>query len=88
MVRAVTFIVDRRRERYAGKLPMGEVIARIARAEGHIGSNRQYLYKTVEQLDRLGIGDGPMHALARQVRLLVGQESVSCGETADSVAEA
>jgi len=69
-IRALTFVVDRKHPRYAGKLPTAEVVRRIAEAEGLIGSNRQYLYKTVEHLDQLGIADGPMHALAREVRRL------------------
>ncbi|HYM30843.1 MAG TPA: gamma-glutamylcyclotransferase [Candidatus Cybelea sp.] len=67
-LRALTFVVDRRHDRYAGKLPEQEVVMRIALAEGHIGTNRQYLFKTVEHLDQLGIDDGPMHRLARLVR--------------------
>ena len=73
-LRALTFVVNRRHERYAGKLPIAEVVARIACAEGHIGTNRQYLYKTVEHLDQLGICDGPMHDLARRVRAIADQE--------------
>jgi cation transport protein ChaC len=74
MIPVLTFVVNRRHERYAGKLPIADVVARIAGAEGHIGTNRQYLYKTVEHLDQLGICDGPMHALARQVRIVAGRE--------------
>lgn len=73
-LRALSFVVNRHHERYAGKLPMAEVAVRIAGAEGHIGTNRHYLYKTVEHLDQLGIADGPMHALARQVRAIAGRE--------------
>jgi glutathione-specific gamma-glutamylcyclotransferase len=67
-IRALTFVANREHARYAGKLPVDEVVMRIASAEGQIGSNRHYLYKTVEHLDQLGICDGPMHDLARRVR--------------------
>jgi cation transport protein ChaC len=67
-IRALTFVVNRQNARYAGRLPVDEVVMRIALAEGQIGSNRHYLYKTVEHLDQLGICDGPMHDLARRVR--------------------
>lgn len=67
---AFTFVINRANERYAGKLPEETVARRIAHAEGRLGTNRAYLYRTVERLDALGVSDGPMHRLCDRVRAL------------------
>jgi len=69
---AFTYVINRTHKRYAGKLSENTIIRRIARAEGQLGTNRQYLYRTVERLDALGIGDGPMHRLCDRVRDIAG----------------
>jgi cation transport protein ChaC len=70
---AFTFVINRTNERYAGKLKTETIARRIARAEGQLGTNRAYLYRTVERLDALGIGDGPMHQLCTRVKALAGE---------------
>jgi cation transport protein ChaC len=72
-VRAISFVANPAHPRYAGKLPEPTIVDRIARAVGHLGSNRHYLYRLTEHLDSLGISDGPMHRLDRQVRALVAR---------------
>jgi glutathione-specific gamma-glutamylcyclotransferase len=67
-VQAITFVANHAHPRYCGKLPPDAVVDRIARAAGNLGTNRYYLFKLVERLDMLGIADGPLHELARQVR--------------------
>ena len=69
---AFTFVINRRHTRYAGRLDFDAVARRIADAEGQLGTNRAYLYRTVERLDALGVGDGPMHRLCEKVRALAG----------------
>lgn len=69
---AFTYVINRTHKRYAGKLAEKTIIKRIAHAEGQLGTNRSYLYRTVERLDALGIGDGPMHRLCDQVKVLAG----------------
>ena len=69
---AFTFSIDRSAPRYVGRLPEETVVRRISRAEGRLGTNRAYLYRTVERLDALGVGDGPMHRLYAQVRRMAG----------------
>ncbi|GGD16789.1 gamma-glutamylcyclotransferase [Pyruvatibacter mobilis] len=69
---AFTFVINRAHKRYAGKLKPETIAKRIARAEGQLGTNRAYLYRTVERLDALGIGDGPMHQLCARVKTLAG----------------
>ncbi len=69
-VRGFTYVINRDNDRYAGKIEPEKIARSIARAEGRLGTNRAYLYRTVERLDALGIGDGPMHRLCARVRTL------------------
>ncbi len=62
-LRAITFVVNRRHERYAGRLPEDELVRTLATAEGRIGRCCDYLHNTVLHLDQLGIRDGAMHRL-------------------------
>jgi glutathione-specific gamma-glutamylcyclotransferase len=71
--RVLTFVINRYHPRYERALDEGEAARRIAAAEGTLGSNRDYLYRTVAWLDARGIEDGPMHALERRVRELAGE---------------
>lgn len=73
-VKAITFVINRRHERYAGKLAFDTMVQAIAHAEGPIGLCRDYLFSTVEHLNDLGLSDGPMHALARGVRNIVNDD--------------
>ena len=66
--RVLTFVINRSHPRYEGTLPEGDVARRIALAEGILGTNREYLYRTVKHLAELGIEDGPLRGLERQVR--------------------
>jgi len=66
--RVLTFVINRYHPRYVGQLNEAEVALRIASAQGPVGTNRDYLYRTIEHLDYLAIEDGPMHSLARRVR--------------------
>ncbi len=70
-VRAVTFVINSAHERYAGRLPMDRIADAIATASGQLGRCCDYLFNTVEHLDELGIGDGPMHKLEKLVRARV-----------------
>ena len=78
--RMLTFVINRSHPRYEGGLAEADVARRIAYAEGIIGTNRDYLYRTVAHLESLGIADGPMHKLQRKVRTFAN-ELESQGET-------
>ena len=67
---AVTYVADRAHPQYAGKLAEGEIVARIRQGVGIAGSNIDYLANTVCHLDELGIADGPLHRLLREVRTM------------------
>lgn len=61
--RAITFVINRDHERYAGWVPLEESVRAIATAAGPLGRCRDYLHNLVLHLDDLGIADGPMHRL-------------------------
>lgn len=70
-VEALTFVMDRTNDRYTPDLTEDEVARIIARAEGNIGTNFDYLASIVRHLDQLGIADDAMrrlHALALRYR--------------------
>ena len=69
---AVTFIVDREHSQYCGGLALEEQAEIIARAEGGLGQNRDYLWNTAAHLAELGIEDVELSWLAARVRHLAG----------------
>ncbi len=66
--RALTFAVNRKNPRYEGILDEETIAQRIAEAEGFIGTNRDYLFRTVSHLSEIGVTDGPLHVIAGLVR--------------------
>jgi cation transport protein ChaC len=70
LVAAYAFAVRRQAADYAGRLELETVARIIASTEGGRGSGRDYLAGTVRHLERLGIGDGPLHRIAARVREL------------------
>lgn len=64
---SVTFIADRTRPNYAGRLTPEQAAPIIARAVGERGSNRDYLASTVRHLDALDIPAGRIHEILRLV---------------------
>jgi len=69
----LTFVANKDHERYIGPQPFDEAAARIAKSEGLLGKNRDYLYNTVHHLDEFGISDGPLHRLEAEVRRIAGE---------------
>jgi cation transport protein ChaC len=72
-LRVLTFVINRSHPRYEGHLAPDVAAQRIATAKGMLGTNREYLYRTVKYLSDLGIEDGPMHSLERQVRIFANE---------------
>lgn len=70
---ALTFVIDRRGSRYAGRVPDDEAVRIIRRAVGYLGSNAEYLLSTVAHLDSLGIPDRRLHRLKRCL-----EENIPC----------
>ncbi len=67
-VQALAYVMDVTHAAYA-RLSLEEQAAIIARAEGPAGPNRDYLHRTVEHLEALGLADPELEALDRMVRL-------------------
>lgn len=67
-VRALTFVINRRHDRYTGTLSDEAVVTAIATACGPIGPCADYLFHTAAHLEELGITDRPLHRLCRAVR--------------------
>ena len=61
--RALTFVVDRRHERYIGGHPIPDIARLIRTGKGTIGSSRAYFDATVRTLEGLGIHDAGMNRL-------------------------
>jgi cation transport protein ChaC len=70
-VRGVTFVINTAHPRYLPGLPPEEKAARIAKAEGHLGTNRDYLFRTVAALTDAGLHDPYIDDIHRRVRELV-----------------
>ncbi len=64
---ALGYVADRKHPQYAGKLDVGEIARRIRGAIGKTGSNVDYLRNTVLHLEQMGIHEGTLHRVLRQV---------------------
>lgn len=69
-VSAITYVMKRDHDQYAGGLCATEQARIIATATGGRGPNRDYLYNTAAHLAELGLPDPEMEALAAEVRKL------------------
>lgn len=67
-VTALTYVIDRGHDQYAGRLALTEQARIIAEAAGDRGPNRDYLWNTAAHLTALGITDPDMVWLADQLR--------------------
>jgi len=67
-VAAITFVINRENNRYAGRLPDDTVARHIATAVGPMGPCCDYLFETVRHLAELGIRDRRLEAMAGRVR--------------------
>lgn len=64
---AITFVINRSHERYAGLLPEGRVVEACASACGVLGACAEYLFNTVEHLDEMGLPDRHLAVLRDKV---------------------
>lgn len=72
-VRGVTFVMNTAHPRYLPGLSANEKAARIAKAEGHLGTNRDYLFRTVAALTSAGVNDTYLDDIHARVRALIDQ---------------
>lgn len=66
-VQAVTYVADRTHEQYAYKINVEEAAAVTAQAVGQSGPNDAYVRNTVEHLREIGIRDGWLEHVVRQM---------------------
>lgn len=66
-LRALTFVVNHENPNYLGRLPLEEVAAMLATAEGRIGSGAEYLFRTSDALAAHGLRDGYVERLRDRV---------------------
>jgi len=64
-VRAVTFVVDRDGPRYVRRLDLDCIAHHVSSATGALGSCMEYLDRTLESLDALGLDDRMMREVRR-----------------------
>jgi len=64
---ALGYVADRKHPEYAGKLEIAEIAKQIRGAIGKSGSNVDYLRNTVLHLEEMGIHEGSLHRVLRQV---------------------
>lgn len=61
------YVVRREHPQYAGKLAPARLLELVRDGVGRSGHCRDYLLSTVTHLEELGVFDGPLHVLARQL---------------------
>lgn len=66
-IKAMTFTMNRKHERYTGRLSEAEVVDSIARAAGPLGKCSDYLDQTVASLAELGLEDKALKRLQKLV---------------------
>lgn len=66
-VRAVTFVVNGRHQRYAGKLSDAETAERILRAGGELGTCLDYFERTIRLLTTLHVRDRAMDRISQEI---------------------
>lgn len=64
-VRAIAFVVDRRRPGYTGRLSDESIVEIAGKAVGHYGSCADYLRHTASALEHLGLPDRRLSRLAK-----------------------
>lgn len=62
--RALTYVVDRHNEDYAGHLDVDIQAEIVAKAKGLSGLNRDYLHATLEHIHKLGLRDPRLEAVS------------------------
>jgi cation transport protein ChaC len=86
-IRALTFCIDRKSNRYVTGLSEPEVAAVLARAVGARGSMAEYLFNTITHLEQLGIHDPHLWRLQEFVaaRIEADAETVPAPRTSASL---
>lgn len=65
VIRAVTFVVNRDAVRYVRRLDLERVAHHVATASGVLGSSMEYLHRTLQSLEELGLDDRMLRQVYR-----------------------
>lgn len=68
IVSALSYMVDRNHDQYAGRLSLKEQLVFIKDSEGQSGPNRDYVINTHEHLLKDGTKDPGLHWLSKQLQ--------------------
>ena len=79
-MRGIAFIINEQHPRYVPDVSLDEKAARIATAEGPLGSNRDYLFRTASSLAEAGLCDDYITELTARVRAQLPPQPSSQGE--------
>ncbi len=86
---AIAFTIDPGSNQYAGALSPEQIAERIASATGSLGSCADYLFRTRDALDAVGVSDSGLETVARHVAaVLVRQHEDPARIEISAVAEA
>jgi cation transport protein ChaC len=66
-VAAITYVVDRAHEQYAGKLTPEQLLGHVRGRVGESGANAEYVLNTVSHMRGLGIRDATLEWLAERL---------------------
>jgi len=69
-ITAVTYVIQKHHEQYWGGLNLDQQAEIIAKASGPMGPNDEYLYKTVDLLNSVGVKDPELEQLQQKVRTI------------------
>ncbi|MBI1204171.1 MAG: gamma-glutamylcyclotransferase [Rhodopseudomonas sp.] len=67
-VQALTYMVDRGHEQYAGQLSLAEQLHYCRQGHGRSGACRDYVLATAKELEALDVRDDSLHLLAAQLK--------------------
>ncbi|MFN3889994.1 MAG: gamma-glutamylcyclotransferase [Beijerinckiaceae bacterium] len=73
LVRAVTYVVDRKHHQYSGPLPVETMVAHVKESAGRSGRNLDYVLASHAKMMELGIRDATLAALAMRLETSAGE---------------
>ena len=65
VLKALTYLVDRNHDQYAGGLPLEDQIRIVRGGKGQAGGNVQYVMRTMRHLEETGVHDDSLASLRR-----------------------
>ena len=73
IVKALTYLVDRGHVQYAGVLSLEDQLRMVSGRKGQSGENAEYVLNTVRHLEKAGVHDHLLGALAKRLKTAASQ---------------